>query len=78
VLVIRETDQSFANVYSTAISLQNLRPSWDRRVLTIGIGALTTALALSININDYANFLYLIGAVFIPLSGALIAAWLRT
>jgi putative hydroxymethylpyrimidine transporter CytX len=78
VLVIRETDQSFANVYSTAISLQNLRPGWDRRLLSLAIGALTTVLALSINISDYANFLYLIGAVFIPLSGALIATWLRT
>jgi purine-cytosine permease-like protein len=76
VLVIRETDQSFANVYSTAVSLQNLRPSWDRRVLTLAIGTLATVLALTININDYANFLYLIGAVFIPMSGALLAAWL--
>jgi NCS1 family nucleobase:cation symporter-1 len=78
VLVIRETDQSFANVYSTAVSLQNLRPSWDRRVLTLAIGTLSTVLALSININDYANFLYLIGAVFIPMSGALLTAWLVT
>jgi NCS1 family nucleobase:cation symporter-1 len=78
ILVIRETDQSFANVYSTAISLQNLRPSLDRRVLTVLIGGLTTALALTIDINDYANFLYLIGAVFIPMSGALIAAWIRS
>lgn len=78
ILVIRETDQSFANVYSTAVSLQNLRPSLDRRVLTVIIGGLTTALALTININDYANFLYLIGAVFIPMSGALIAAWIRS
>jgi putative hydroxymethylpyrimidine transporter CytX len=77
-LVIRETDQSFANVYSTAISIQNLRPGWDRRVLSVAIGVLTTVLALSINIDDYANFLYLIGGVFIPLSGVLIAAWLRT
>jgi len=78
VLVIRETDQSFANVYSTAVSLQNLWPSWDRRVLTLAIGTLSTVLALSININDYANFLYLIGAVFIPMSGALLTAWLVT
>jgi NCS1 family nucleobase:cation symporter-1 len=78
VLVIRECDQSFANVYSTAISLQNLRPSLDRRVLTVLIGALTTALALSINIDQYANFLYLIGGVFVPMSGALIAAWIRS
>jgi len=78
ILVIRESDQSFANVYSTAISLQNLRPSLDRRVLTVLIGTLTTALALTINIDDYANFLYLIGGVFVPMSGALIAAWIRS
>jgi putative hydroxymethylpyrimidine transporter CytX len=78
ILVIRECDQSFANVYSTAISLQNLRPSLDRRVLTVSIGALITTLALTVNIDDYANFLYLIGGVFIPMSGTLIAAWVRS
>lgn len=78
VLVIRETDQSFANVYSTAVSIQNLRPRWDRRVLTVLIGAATTVAALTIDINQYQSFLYLIGAVFIPLSGVLVAAWLRT
>jgi nucleobase:cation symporter-1, NCS1 family len=78
VLVLRETDQSFANVYSTAVSIQNMAPRWDRRVLTTLIGAGTTAIALTIDINQYQNFLYLIGAVFIPLSGALVAAWLRT
>lgn len=78
ILVIRECDQSFANVYSTAISLQNLRPSLDRRVLTVSIGVLITMLALTLDIDDYANFLYLIGGVFIPMSGALIAAWIRS
>jgi putative hydroxymethylpyrimidine transporter CytX len=78
VLVIRETDQSFANVYSTAMSIQNLRPNVDRRILTVAIGILITVLALTININDYANFLYLIGAVFVPMSGVLVAVWWRT
>ncbi len=78
VLVLRETDQSFANVYSTAVSIQNMAPRWDRRILTTAIGTLAVAVALTIDISQYTNFLYLIGAVFIPLSGALIAAWLRT
>jgi NCS1 family nucleobase:cation symporter-1 len=78
ILVICETDQSFANVYSTAISIQNLRPTLDLRLLTVAIGTLATVLALTVNINDYANFLNLNAAVFIPMSGALIAAWLRT
>jgi putative hydroxymethylpyrimidine transporter CytX len=77
VLVLRETDQSFANVYSTAVSIQNMAPRWDRRVLTTGIGALAIAVALTVDIGQYTNFLYLIGGVFIPLSGALIGCWLR-
>ena len=43
-----------------------------------GIGIFAVVAALTIDISQYTNFLYLIGAVFIPLSGALIAAWLRT
>ncbi len=78
VLVLRETDQSFANVYSTAVSIQNMAPRWDRRVLTLLIGTVTTILALTVDIAQYQNFLYLIGAVFIPLSGALVTLWWRT
>ncbi len=78
VLVLRETDQSFANVYSTAVSIQNMAPRWDRRVLTTAIGALVTVVALTIDITAYQNFLYLIGAVFISLSGVLVAGWMRT
>src|SRR6478735_7845307 len=78
ILVLRETDQSFANVYSTAVSIQNMAPRWDRRILTVGIGTLAVVAALTIDISQYTNFLYLIGAVFIPLSGAALAATLPT
>jgi purine-cytosine permease-like protein len=78
VLVLRESDQSFANVYSTAVSLQNLRPGWDRRVLSVGVGAVTTLAALMVDVQQFSSFLYLIGAVFVPLSGALLAAWWRS
>jgi nucleobase:cation symporter-1, NCS1 family len=72
ILAVRELDQSFANVYSTAASTQNLRPLWDRRVLAIAISALATVGALFLNINDYENFLILLGSVFVPLSAVLI------
>ncbi|WP_067703424.1 purine-cytosine permease family protein [Nocardia jejuensis] len=73
VLVLRETDQSFANIYSTAMSIQNLTPRIDRRFLAAGIGVLVTALALPVrDFDSYANFLYLIGSVFVPLSAVLI------
>jgi NCS1 family nucleobase:cation symporter-1 len=73
VLAARELDQSFANVYSTAVSAQNLRPMWDRRVLAGAIAAATTAGALWLNIADYENFLTLLGSVFVPMSAVLIA-----
>ncbi|MFI6871369.1 purine-cytosine permease family protein [Nocardia sp. NPDC050406] len=73
VLVLRETDQSFANVYSTAMSLQNLLPRVDRRVLASAVGLAVILLALPVrDFSSYANFLYLIGSVFVPLSAVLI------
>lgn len=71
VLVLRELDQSFANVYSTAVSLQNLRPLADRRVLSVAVGVITTLIALTLDIAAYANFLYLLGSVFIPMFAVL-------
>jgi nucleobase:cation symporter-1, NCS1 family len=73
VLAARELDQSFADIYSTAVSTQNLRPLWDRRVLAGVITVLTTAAALWLNIADYENFLTLIGSVFVPMTAVLIA-----
>lgn len=73
ILAARELDQSFANVYSTAVSVQNLRPKWDRRFLSISIAAATTVLALTMNISDYENFLVLLGSVFVPMFGVLVA-----
>ena len=73
ILAARELDQSFADVYSTAVSVQNLRPLWDRRVLAGLIAAATTAGALWLNIADYENFLTLLGSVFVPMSAVLIA-----
>lgn len=71
VLVLREVDQSFADTYSTAVSMQNLRPKTDRRVLSLCVGVLTTLLSLTLDITQFANFLQLIGSVFVPLFGVL-------
>lgn len=72
VLAIRELDQSFADTYSTAVSIQNFRMRWDRRVLALAVGAVATVCALVLDINDYENFLLLIGSVFVPLLGVLL------
>ncbi|HEY7925879.1 MAG TPA: cytosine permease [Candidatus Dormibacteraeota bacterium] len=67
VLVLRELDESFTNVYSTVVSVQNLRPLSDRRILAVVIGVLATVLALVLQIADYQSFLYLLGSVFVPM-----------
>jgi putative hydroxymethylpyrimidine transporter CytX len=73
IFVFREADQSFANVYSTAVSIQNLAPRIDRRILSIGLGTLITLLALRLKMENYFGFLGLIGSVFVPLLGVLVA-----
>ncbi|MDQ6848988.1 MAG: cytosine permease, partial [Actinomycetota bacterium] len=72
VLAVRELDQSFADTYSTAVSVQNFRPRWDRRALVLVLGTAATVAALALNISDYENFLILIGSVFVPLLGVLV------
>jgi NCS1 family nucleobase:cation symporter-1 len=72
VLVARELDQSFADSYSTVVSVQNVFPRFDRRLLAVVVGGLATVLALSLNIDDYANFLALLGSVFVPLTAVLV------
>ncbi|WP_327586634.1 cytosine permease [Nonomuraea sp. NBC_00507] len=71
ILVLRETDQSFANVYSTTVSLQNLMPRVDRRVFSTSIGVLTIAIALVVDVTSYGAFLGVIGAVFVPMFAVL-------
>jgi putative hydroxymethylpyrimidine transporter CytX len=71
VLVLREVDQSFADIYSTGVSMQNYAPWADRRVLTVSLSVLCTVLALILNMDNYFGFLGLIGSVFVPMLGVL-------
>jgi putative hydroxymethylpyrimidine transporter CytX len=74
-LVVVELDEAFANVYSTAVSAQNVAARLDRRVLAVAVGVVATALALSFDIAAYEPFLFLIGAVFVPLVGVFVVAY---
>jgi NCS1 family nucleobase:cation symporter-1 len=68
VLAIDEVDEAFANIYSTATSAQNVAPRADRRLLAVVVGGLATLLALTVDGSTYEPFLFLIGAVFVPLA----------
>jgi putative hydroxymethylpyrimidine transporter CytX len=71
VLLVDETDEAWADLYSSAVSIQNIHPAADQRSLIFGIGALSFVVALVLDVTQYENFLLLIGSVFVPLFGVL-------
>jgi putative hydroxymethylpyrimidine transporter CytX len=73
VLLIDETDEGFANVYSTAMSIQNFVPKASQRALIVGICAIVLVVAWLVPLAQYESFLLLIGSAFVPLLGVLAA-----
>ncbi|MGZ8600142.1 MAG: purine-cytosine permease family protein [Actinomycetota bacterium] len=74
-LLVGESDQAMANIYSSAMSLQNVRPHLPQRPLILGVGAVGLAIAavLSDAAGAFEVFLFLIGSVFVPLFGVFAA-----
>jgi purine-cytosine permease-like protein len=75
-VTVDETDEAFANVYSTAVSIQNLTPRVPQRALVVAVAAVATLGALTIDLLSYQTFLLLLGSFFVPLFGVLLADWL--
>ena len=67
ILLVDEVDEAFANVYSTTMSVHNLLPRVDRRIVALIIGVTATLLAGLLDFGQYQSFLFLIGSVFVPL-----------
>ncbi len=78
VLLVGESDQAMANVYSSAVTIQNVRPAWSQRALIVAVGAAGFAIAAVMG-SDAANtleaFLFLIGSVFVPLFAVFLVDW---
>ncbi|MGH2729301.1 MAG: purine-cytosine permease family protein [Actinomycetota bacterium] len=72
-LLVGETDEAFADIYSGAVTLQNIFPRMPKNVLALGIAVIGTLLAAWLTMERYESFLFLIGSVFIPLFGILAA-----
>lgn len=79
IILVDETDNAFANVYSTAVSIQNLAP---RRGQAGFIAAATAIAMIAAGLlsasgqgigGGYETFLFLIGGLFVPLLGVVIA-----
>jgi putative hydroxymethylpyrimidine transporter CytX len=75
-VTVDETDEAFANVYSAAVSLQNVVSAVPQRLLVAAVALVATIGALTIQLRNYESFLLLLGSFFVPLFGVLLADWL--
>jgi len=73
VLLVGETDEAFANIYSTAVSIQNLAAKLKHWLLALAVGVVSTVAAANLDLIGYETFLLLIGGVFVPVFGILLA-----
>lgn len=78
-LLVGETDGAFADIYSAAVSSQNLRPRLSQRRAVTLVTAAGAVLALALfqlpgaGTQTFEFFLFLIGSVFVPLFGVFVA-----
>jgi NCS1 family nucleobase:cation symporter-1 len=77
-LLVGESDNAFADIYSAAVSARNAAPRIGQRPLIVGVGAIAFVLALTLSMERYELFLLLLGSVFVPLFGVFAAEYLRS
>ncbi|MDF2119556.1 putative hydroxymethylpyrimidine transporter CytX [Roseiarcaceae bacterium H3SJ34-1] len=70
-ILIDETDNAFADIFSAAMSTSTLIGGGVTR-LSIVYGVLCTAIAIAVPLASYETFLLMIGSVFAPLFGILL------
>jgi NCS1 family nucleobase:cation symporter-1 len=68
-LLVGETDEAFADVYSGAVSLRNIFPLIDGKALVVAVTLVAALLAGRFTMLTYETFLFLLGSVFLPLLG---------
>lgn len=79
VLLAGETDEAFADIYSAAVSSQNLQARIPQRAAILAVAGAGAAMAAWLGgrpfsaVGAYESFLFLLGSVFVPLFGVFIA-----
>ncbi len=62
----------FPDVYSAACSTMNISQKFSSRTIVWAAGAISILVALVFPMEQYENFLFLIGAMFVPLFGVVL------
>ena len=78
-LLVGETDEAFADIYSASVSTQNLIPRLSQRAGVVAVTAIGVAVAAWLvglpdeGVLTFEFFLLLIGSIFVPLFGVFLA-----
>ena len=74
-LLAGETHEAFADIYSAAMSTQNLFPRLRHRSVVVVVGVVSAVIAAFVTLGTYEAFLFLLGSVFVPLFAVLLGDW---
>lgn len=73
IVILSTVTTTFMDVYSAVMSTLNLNPAMNKTRLILFFSALGTLLALFFPMEQYQNFLYMIGSLFAPAFSVVIA-----
>ncbi len=72
IILISTLTTTFLDIYSTAVSILNIRPGFSERLGSAVCGLLGIGLALIFPASAYEDFLLLVGSAFCPLFGVVL------
>lgn len=72
IILLSTVTTSYLDVYSASESMHNIYSKWNKKWVGIAVCLLGTAIAMFTPIEQYQNFLYLIGSVFVPMATIMI------
>jgi purine-cytosine permease-like protein len=73
IIVLSTVTTTFLDAYSAGISSELFSEKIDGKKVAIAAAAIGTAAAIVFPMDDFTDFLYLIGSVFAPMIGVMIA-----
>ncbi len=72
IILLSTVTTSYLDVFSASESMHNIHSKWDKKIVGIVICVIGTIIAMFTPIEQYSNFLYLIGSFFVPMATILI------
>jgi len=72
IILFSTVTTTYLDVYSAGVSLKTIYAGLPEKSMAVAVGLIGTAIAIFTPVEQYQNFLYLIGSVFAPMISVLI------